>query len=428
MNTLTAVLKDLAEDKQKKKALGLGDDMLAKLISQATNGGPRIWAIATVANTDHLSLAVGLGVFASAYRDSNQVNRPTCLRYVNGEIWVGSTYRRIARYDTNGSFLGYWTGIWAEPDSSATGYAYPRSFAVDETNDRIYIAMEWRHRVRAFRLSTGEFLWEFGDGTAGHLWDNQLWSPMDVETLPNDNVLITSYSGYGEQNGTRGINHGHVTELNGETGVLVACRIMYAPDTTGNAWDDACSNPIRARVLSDGLLYVSMYGRNHVGVWNPETWEYVTSYSKPRGVDIASIKPRGVTLNAAGDELIVVANGPKKLVAVGKGDHDYHWHVGVQQWDDKSGATNNIGEFQDVWDVLHLDDSRYAVADYGNNRVMIVPNQGRIQVPYKVDIPEGYKIVHAPEGYDTNTHELSVPINDLAQVGNLNLLLEKKPE
>ena len=340
---------------------------------------------------------------------------------------MGSHSQRIARYDLNGSFLGYWIGDRYHP-SHRDSYDYLHAFAIDATHDRIYIAMGGAHRVRAFSLSTGEMIWNAGNGHSGDLKEGRYHSPYDVELLPNGNVLVCCRKGRGQQGDIEAIGDGHITELNGETGELIACRLMYQPNTRGEAWANACANPEQARILDDGLLYVSMTNHDHVGVWNPETWEYVKSYTKPAGVDIARINPRGITLNTHQDELIIVANSPKMIVALGLTDNDYKWHVGQQRWDDKTSATNRIGEFQDICDVLCIGDDLYAVADYGNNRVMIVGNKRYLDIPYNITIPDGYEIVHPPANFNIETSTLRVRIEDIHNVGVLRLLIQAKQQ
>ena len=79
--------------------------------------------------------------------------------------------------------------------------------------------------VRAFKLSTGEFLWQHGNGSAGNLKDNKLYNPQDVELLPNGNVLITGYNGfvYDPDTDEEATGHGH----SGLTGSLFKSRVIY---------------------------------------------------------------------------------------------------------------------------------------------------------------------------------------------------------
>lgn len=426
MSAVQAFLNSIKENSQLKKALNLGEPLLDYLIQESSFDDHKSW-VKAMPVTPINDLLQGLGTAISSHRDGI-INRPSCLRMVNGEIWVGSYGKGIARFDANFSFLGYWIGKFLDPNREPDTYAYVRSFAVDEENDRIFICMEWRHMVRAFKLSTGEFLWQFGNGQAGHLEDNKLYNPQDVELLPNGNVLITSYNGYGHdpENNIEGTGHGHVSEFSGLTGSLVKSRIMNL--TNGDGWQHEISNPNRARILADGRLYVSAYNRHHIAVWNIETWEYIATYSKPAGFDIDGIYPRGMTLSSDQQELVVVCNGPKMLVTLGVEDFDYKWHSGRSEWDDRKRATNKIGGFSDIWDVMPVGDGRYLVADYGNNRVQIVPNSNRISIPYQVTVPQGFKVVWKPDGYDLTTNTLIAPYNEAQEQGDIYLLLERTPQ
>ncbi len=423
MNAVKALIEGIKENSSQKKALGLGDRMLDYFIAEASFDSKRSW-IEAIPVTPIKEALAGFGTVVSGHREA-LISRPSALRMVNGEIWVGSSGKPLARFDNNFSFLGYWIGKWDDPNNAPDGYKYVRSFAVDEANDRIYIAMEWRHRIRAFTLSTGDFLWEFGDGTAGNLKDNRLYNPMDIELLPNGNVLVASYNGYGYDPGAdeEGIGHGHITEFNGTTGQLIKSRLMYK--TKGNGWQHEVASPTRARILSDGRLYISLYHRHHMAVWNPETWEYEATYSKPAGFDIEGVYPRGMTLSLDGSELVIACNGPKMLVTLGIEDRDYKWHSGYSEWDDRKQAVNNIAAFSDIWDVLPMGNDHYLVADYGNNRIQLVPNTKDTTIQCNAKIPDGYKVIWSPEGYNATDNTLTIPHSKVNNYDKIHLLLER---
>lgn len=426
MSAVQAFLNSIKENSQLKKALNLGEPMLDYLLQEASFDDHKSW-VKAMPVTPINELLKGFGTAVSAYRDG-LINRPSCIRIVNGEFWIGSYSLPIARFDSNFSFLGYWIGHHKDPRNEPDSYNYVRSFAVDTENDRIFICMEWRHMVRAFRLSTGELLWQYGSTSAGHLKDNQLYNPQDIELLPNGNVLITGYNGYGYDPDTdeEGTGHGHVSEFSGLTGSLIKSRVMYK--TNGNGWKHETSHPSRARILADGRLYISSYNKHHMGVWNPETWEYIETYSKATGFDTDAIYPRGMTLSLDGTELVTVCNGPKMLVTIGVDDRDYKWHVGHSEWDDRKQGLHRIGAFQDIWDVIAIAPDKYLVADYGNQRIQIVPNGEKISIPYSVTIPDGFKVAWKPSAYDLATNTLTLPYNEVQALEDIYLLLERTPQ
>ena len=425
MKHVQSFLLDLQNNESNQRRLGIGSAQIQNMLDEIRNQQVynSIFAIAEPIISEEIKeKSKKCTIAVSSYRDNQQINRPRCIRKVGNEFWVGSTYTRIARFNSSWSFLGYWTGQYEDPNRNPNSYSYLSSFAVDETNNRLFISMDWRHRIRAFNLETGEFLWNYGDGTTGHVWDNKLWNPMDVEVLPNGNVLVCNYNGYGQIGETKATNHGTLIELNGETGEFVACRKMYQPNTDGNAWSDSVSNPVRARILADGNLYVSMYNRHHVGCWNPTDWTFIKAFTKPHGMDVGSVYPRGIFLSSydfkgqTRNALVVVCNGPKSLGAVDAESHELVWLVGHGAWDDRRESRNIPGEFWDIWDILEIEPGYYAVADYGNNRVSVVSAEMSISIPYDIHVPEGKKIVWAPDNFDKTTLKLTIPSYQMSQV------------
>ena len=144
MSAITAFLQSIKESSQLRKALNLGEPMLNYLLQEASYDDHKNWVKATPVTPINEPLQ-GYGTAVSAYRDG-LINRPSCIRLVGNEIWIGSYSKPIARFDSNFSFLGYWIGEHPDPNKEPDSYLYVRSFAVDEENDRIFICMEWRHQ------------------------------------------------------------------------------------------------------------------------------------------------------------------------------------------------------------------------------------------------------------------------------------------
>lgn len=428
---LKAFFDDLAGDANKLKLLGLGPNQLAEFqaLAQAAEApeSRRSWIVAEPVGDAHRTLLSQIGVVHSAYRDGGRINRPTSLRRVNGEIWVSSYYQRIARFDDNWSYLGWWTGVYGA-DFAAGQFQYVHDFAVDVANDRLFLALRAAHRVMALRLSDGTLLWTWGDGTPGDYGAGQPNEPMSLDLLPNGNLVVAVFRGNGDGGGTK--SQGYVAEIDAATGAPVACRLQQI--TSGQPWDGEVYHPAWVRVLN-GRLYVALHYLDGglVAVFDPGTWDYIESYTKPSGWDVHSINPYGLCLDdpdeAAATELVVAANAPKTLVGLGLADHDYRWHVGSQRWDDRSGARNEPGEMQDIRGVLPLGGGLFAVADYGNNRITVVPKYNQVQVPYAVTVPADYRLVAdtLPDGFDPATNTLMVKLSDLGTVGPLYLPIER---
>ena len=260
MKTITAFLKDLVASSGNKFGVNLLNQMIEESLKSYSKN---IWVTATPLNDDYKTRLVGLGVFVDNYTSGGQIGRPNCIRLVGNEYWIAGSGKSISRFDANGSFLGYWIGKYTNP-LTTDGYQNPSSFAVDEVNGRIYIAMSYY--IKAYDLVTGDLLWAFGTGASGNLINDALYTVTDVDILPSGNIIVCSQNGKGLIAGIEGISHGHIDEYNSVTGELIACRIMYQPETTGKAWEQSCYRPFACRVLNN-RLYVSMNSGDHVGVF-----------------------------------------------------------------------------------------------------------------------------------------------------------------
>ena len=424
MDTLDPVrvfIKDLQTSPLNQGGKIISDLYAEKLLEYLDLQVEKIW---TVAKPREKPSLLGEGVFCSQRDPNAPVDQPVAIRMAGDFIYVLSYSKKIGIFDKNGSYKGEWNGLWIPQGNSgaaAKSYYNPMGFCIDVDRNRMYIVGQ--NRARAFEFDTGLFLWNFGSGVAGDLKDDRLYDVLDVEILPNGNPVIVCKHGTGLKDGISGFSHGHVSELNAEDGTLVNSHVMYATNTTGKAWENSCHYPAGCRV-SNGLAYVPMGEANHVGVWNAETWQYVTSYTQPKQSQIETMGLFGTCLNHDETELVMVCNTPNKILSVGLEDSDFKWMIGEHQWDHKTVQQSKWGEFQDIRDIVAVDDGCYLVADYGNNRVMKVSNTETISVAYDAQIPQGFEVAHCPDGFDVDTLTLTVKKSDIDTVGDLVLALK----
>jgi len=415
---------DFSSNDRALRAMGYsqGSQRLARLMDEANLDANHIWVKAEPIGTAHIDLSKKIGVAVSKYRDGT-VNGPTNIRKVGTEFWVCNYYSQISRFDENWSFLGYW-GRFGDAINTAL-YNSVRDIAVDEANDRVFIVMSNNNRVRCFSLSSADHIWSWGDGSKGDYATNQPDFPCSCEVLPNGNLAVAVKNGRGTIGGQEGIYGGYIAELDAETGNPVACRLMKKTD--GYPWQDEVSLPTQIRILN-GRLYISNNDINLIGVFDPTTWDYIETFARPAGFDVQSVYPNGICLNDAGDQLVVAANSPKLVVALGLTDHDYKWHSGTAGWDDRVSAENKPGEFFSINGILPIGNGFYAVADMGNNRVSIVPEFNYFPVQYQFSVPPGYRLVkeQLPPGFDPSTGILMVHIAELQNVSPIYLACERE--
>lgn len=85
-----------------------------------------------------------------------------------------------------------------------------------------------------------------------------------------------------------------------------------------------CYRPFKLSII-DNQLYISMPDKGHVGVFDitkDSNLEYVTAYTKPRGVDLERAYPVDV-VKFSDDKLLIANSSPDIIAAIGIDDHDY---------------------------------------------------------------------------------------------------------
>ena len=426
MTALVAFLQDLAGDERMRRSVGLHEHLMQELLAEAQaleelqagleaaeNSGkwlwPRDWIIARPVEEPAF-----LGrVILNAYRDS-WVSRPRCIRRVGEEFWVGGEMR-IARFAPDWQFRGQW-GNYGDPRPDQNVYGYHNDFCVDEERGRLFVVSGWHHIARCFDLATGQHIWTYGDFNVGHYADGRLWGPYSIELLPSGNVAVCSVWGDGELNGQRGNgNRGFLVEIDGATGAAVACRGAHV--TSGQPWDGEIDRPRYCRLSPhDGLLWVSAQDNDQLVAYDPATWEVARYIVKPANIDVQRVYPVTIGFSAAHpDEVFVHAEGPQRIVRLNVQTGDYLGSIGYWDWDDRAAAAELPRMFNYPACFLFAGDRRMVVADTGNNRIIELPLTGRFTWRYALDIPDGYKIVHAPKGWDSPTQTLTLSAKEAAE-------------
>jgi len=410
---IEAFLNDLKQNQQAMKLLGTPlnviEDGLNEIAQLRANQRVRDYAILRLKDKDYDLFEVVEGKFrwkvpvgtVLAQRLDGLTNRPWRIRRVDDEIWVVSLYQCVARFDQNFSFIGYF-GEWGEfSDTYPNRYVYPRGIAV--TEDKVFLAFDWRHRVGCYDRETGEKIWLFGDGTTGVPEDGRLYNPYDVAVLPNGNVLVACF--YGQPQGAVS-NAGFISEHKKEDGSLVKVHFKYARD--GYPWNGDVCHPTTIRMVQrpdeKWELWVGYHDRNLIAVFEYDEAEgnfsYKTSFSKTSGLNVGDLYIRDFVVDAGYEKIYLTADGPSVVACLSMETHDLLGYLGVHKWEDYDGNPDTPGGFSQPTGVEVIED-KILVADYTNNRIQQFPlnlvTAGKVRVEYGGEVPAFKKIEFCSE-------------------------------
>jgi len=416
-------LLDLKNNQHIMKMLGYTDNLLGSLIAEVdalqANQRTKDYAILRLKDKDYGDFVVEnhrfrwktpVGTVAS-YRKDRLVNRPYRIMVVDDEIWVCSLYQRIARFDADFSFKGYF-GVWGDfTDEHPERYAYPRGFTVKE--DRVYMAFEWRHRVACYDRNTGERVWVFGNGSPGVPENGQVYSPYDVDVLPNGHVLVACF--YGQPEGAVS-NAGMVIELD-EDGKFVKTHLSYKKD--GYPWNGDVSHPVSLRVVENPEtgrteVWISYWSGDLIAIfeWNEsEGLVYKDIIGKTPGLNVGAVRIRDFFVDYPGKKVYISADGPKKIACLDLETHNLVGYIGKVLWEDYDGNPETPAGFSQVAGLALTDDGRILVCDYGNNRVQQFPINllvaSKVELEYEGTVP-AFKHVEFVSNNDFNLKAMTI--------------------
>lgn len=411
---IEAFLTDLKQNQQVMKLLGNPVNLIEEAlneIAQLRTNQDKGHTILRLKDKDYDFFEVVEGKFkwkipvgtVVAKRLDDLIDRPWRIKKVDDEIWVVSLYRRVARFDLNFSFIGYF-GEWGEFDENYPNrYHYPRGIAV--TEDRVFLAFDWKHRLGCYNRETGERMWLFGDGTAGVPEDGRLYDPCDVAVLPNGNVLVACY--YGQPEGAVD-NAGFISEHNKEDGSLVKVHLKYARD--GYPWNGDVCYPRAIRMVQrpdDGKweLWVAYYNRNLIAVFEydetNDSFTYKTSYSKTPGLNVGALYINDFTVDSEYKKVYAAVEGPNVVACLDVETHDLLGFIGKTRWEDYDNNPNTPGAFMKPKGVEVVND-KLLIADEINNRIQqfplnLVSASQKVRIEYEGEMPEFKKIEFCSE-------------------------------
>ena len=411
---IEAFLTDLKQNQQVMKLLGNPVNVIEEglnEIAQLRSNQDKDHTILRLKDKDYDFFEVVEGEFrwkvpvgtVVANRLDGLISRPWRIKKVDDEIWVVSLYERVARFDLNFSFIGYF-GEWGDFDNSYPNrYRHPKGIAV--TEDRVFLAFDSQHRVGCYNRETGEKIWLFGDGTAGEPEDGRLYNPYDVEVLPNGNVLVACY--YGQPEGAVS-NEGFISEHNKENGSLVKVHFKYARD--GYPWNGDVCRPKTIRMVqrpedSKWELWVAYYNKNLIALFEydetNDSFTYKISYSKTPGLNVGALYINDFVVDEEYKKIYLTVGGPNVVACLDVETHDLLGFIGHTRWEDYDNNPNTPGAFISPSGIEIIND-KLLVADYTNDRIQqfplnLISISQLVGIEYEGEIPDFKKIEFCSE-------------------------------
>lgn len=363
------------------------------------------YAILPLLSTDHETELAGYGEQVSARLHSGFVNRPTGIKKVGSKLLIFHYYQKPLLLNVDGMTVDRQVPVtYQNPTATATGVAYSYGGAIDLANNRIAVCSWARHIVRVYALDTGDYLYTIGvPSGAGHLSYGKLYYASQAVFHPvTGNLIVVSYYGYGlDGEGGNCTNHGHISEFDANTGVLIATRQGFKG--SGTPAGGYIYRPIDGFITDDGMMWVSVYGRNMLAKLDTNAltsegyWPVVDYIAAPPGESITN--PWGICECSDGD-IALVCVGPKALIKINP----------VTKLVTAKLSLTGAGLTGDPRRVVELEPDVFAISDWAGAQVYVVPISGEVAAQYdSKSLSAGWEHEATDVGFDTDTGVMVKP-------------------
>jgi uncharacterized protein (TIGR03663 family) len=191
-------------------------------------------------------------VWGSNGNNSGEFNRPRDVAVSsNNEVYVADTFNhRIQKFDKNGNLLLKWGeyGSIQQTEGASRGLNEPWGLAVS-TNDMIYVADTWNHRIVKFDSDGGWVTsWgSFGDGVDLY----SMWGPREV-TIGPDGLVYVADTG------------------NKRISVFTQDGVAVRQIGQAGSFEGELEEPVGVAVGLDGQIYVADTWNARIQVFNNE--------------------------------------------------------------------------------------------------------------------------------------------------------------
>ena len=191
-------------------------------------------------------------VWGSNGNNSGEFNGPRDVAVSsNNEVYVADTFNhRIQKFDKNGNLLLKWGeyGSIHQGEGANKGLNEPWGLAVS-TNDMIYVADTWNHRIVKFDSDGGWVAsWgSFGDGVDLY----SMWGPREVAIGPDDLVYVADTG-------------------NKRISVFTQDGVAVRQIGEAGSFEGELEEPVGVAVGSDGQVYVADTWNARIQVFNNE--------------------------------------------------------------------------------------------------------------------------------------------------------------
>lgn len=365
------------------------------------------FVVAERANNEHLDFLEYIGPrIGGATHGTANVNRPTAIKvFEPGKLTMISYYQRLIKYTEDFNIDTIYPHTYVNPTTSNDGIGYSFGFDVDVDGEGNFAICSYARHICRVYDSIGTLLFTIGiPASAGNVSDDKLYYPIKPLFLPNGNILILSYYGYGKD----ATDHGHLSEYSGSDGSFVATHLGSYGDGQSEIGSNICYRPMGMDIdkTDDNLLWVTEYSRGRVLVINRTTWLIENIYYPP--TDYSFNNSYGIACLSDGN-FAIASNVQDSIMIIDRNTKELINELDVFK----------VKAAADFRDLKEIKPGFLVFSGWTSIAAFVIPISDTIEIQYnQPPIPPGATLISDVQfpDYDPNTGILTRRINDLDDV------------
>ncbi|MDJ0652498.1 MAG: hypothetical protein QNJ27_05795 [Simkaniaceae bacterium] len=372
---------------------------LAERLSAIDRGNTTVktWLRVNRIDSSHLEVFKKLGVKVSP--KTSKLKRPTGLGLdSSGRLGAINYYGGLNFFNSDYSTHSVFPVSYQTPLTNNEGIAHSMGFEVNP-DGKCAIASWGKHCVRVYD-ATGKLLFTIGVPNArGHVADGKLWNPRRATWLPNGNLAVCSYYGFGE--GSK--NHGHITEYSGSSGELIATRLGFYDNGQSEVGSNVVYRPIDFKLDRNDskIAWISEYGRGKILKVDLESWRVTDIIYAPNGTTFDS--PWGIC-TTKDNQVVVASIKQQSILVVNIEDKKLYREI----------QPTSFGTGVDVRDIVEVEQGYLAYSEWGTGSVSVASIEGVLEVQFEqLRLPEDstIELELIPDEFDPQTSKYTIEID-----------------